>query len=127
VTPPAILLDRSFLHALSEATHASHVQAEQRFRELVVGVVKGQHRLVALSTDLVQYAERRHGLFAAVDTLHVAAQHRHAANEASASLPPDLRQAAVMVHRERIRRVVSCDPAWQHFDVDAEVLESVEG
>lgn len=117
--PPKVLLDRSFLTALTTHDDPNRERARTTYQRLLDEYEAEQVLLVALSTDIVDRGLLR-TLLAPVDVLHVAGQHRRAASRASADLPADLAVAAVLCHRDRIHRIATFDPRWAAFDVDLE-------
>jgi hypothetical protein len=138
VTPPSVLLDLSYLTALvdAQAPEARHVRTH--YFELVEQTAQRTLRLRALGShiDLVsprppcghllrscgQCADARlaprHTLFAPIERIHVAGQHRRAAAKAHPEAPRHLTQALVIAHREKIRRIATVDPSWHRFDVE---------
>jgi hypothetical protein len=120
VTPPSVLLDASFLDAL---VIERRPEARSVYAQLVDDYERNTIRLRALSTDLAIHRPDGSDLLAPVETIHVGGQHRRAADSAHAAIPESLRLAAVLVHRERLARVVSCEPWWHTVDgVDALVI-----
>jgi predicted nucleic acid-binding protein len=126
VTPPSILLDRGFLVALAHPTAPDHERAVSTYRVLLDDHDHDRHRLVARGDHLAAFdATTRRTLFAPVDALHVAAQHRRAAARALDEPHPevpeldgDLATTLVLLARERIAAVVSFDPRLSAIEVD---------
>lgn len=116
--PPKVLLDRTFLAALTDPLDPNHERARLTYLRLLDEYEAEQVLLVATS-DAAEPGLRR-TLLAPVDVLHVAGQHRRAATRTRADLPADLAVDAVLCHRERIRRIATFDPRWAAFDVDLE-------
>jgi hypothetical protein len=75
-TPPTVLLDRSFVEALRDDAHEAHARVVECYRELVDDYEARRIRLRA-RTDVLG---RRDPLFAPVERIHIAAQHRRAAS-----------------------------------------------
>lgn len=120
MTPPSTLLDVSFLEALvGQRTRA----AVAVYRSLLDDYERGAVRLCGLRPDLTLYPDARRDLLAPVEAIDVGDQHRRAASAADESVPDRLRLAVVMVQREKLARVVSCDPWWHGVDgVDVVVI-----
>jgi hypothetical protein len=120
MTPPSTLLDVSFLEALvGQRAHA----AVAVYGSLLDDYQRGAVRLRALRPDLALYPAARRDLLVPVEAIDVGSQHRRAASAADESVPDRLRLAAVMVQREKLARVVSCDPWWHGVDgVDVVVI-----
>lgn len=160
MTPPSVLLDCTFLDALVNPAHPQHDAVAEQYLDLVDEFEDGTVRLLALDEDLrlvvpgmpAGSLERlvtlwrrlrlrrngtpvlRDGLLAPVETLHVAPQHRRAADAMLRSgathdgATPDvddrgrggtrrLATTLVMAQRARITRIASLDPALRGYDV----------
>jgi len=121
-TPPTVLLERSFLLALREASHADHGRATACYAGLVDDY--GSHRIrLRARADLV---DAREELFAPVERIHVAAQYRRAAlrlvqqfsSEGMAlALDEDTALTLVVMRRERILRIATFDPRFEAFEL----------
>jgi hypothetical protein len=138
VTPPSVLLDLSYLTALIDAQAPETREVRAHYFELVEQTTKRAVRLRALGSHIDLVSPRpscrhllrtcarcvdarlapRHTLFAPVERIHVAGQHRRAAAKAHSAAPPHLAQALVIAHREKIRRIATVDPSWRLFDVE---------
>jgi hypothetical protein len=117
MTPPAILLDSSYLQALVSGDEP----VVGHYRQLVQQYRARSLRLVALDVDLAEFGGATATVLAPVDTIHAAGQHKNAAADAHSLLPSHLALAAVIVTREKIRRVATIDPAWVGFDIAVEL------
>jgi hypothetical protein len=131
--PPKVLLDRSFLIAVTDPEHPCHDECVGRYRALVDGFEREQLLLVAVSTHLrdiergpepplvervTWLLHRRHrGVFAPVEPLYVGLQHRRAAGTTNV----DDRAVAltlVMCHRHKVRRIAAATDAYNAFDIE---------
>lgn len=125
MNPPSVLLDRSFLLAVSDVEDPNHDDAAITYRHLVDDFVEQRCLLVARADHLqsVITSATVAELFAAVDKLHVARQHRNAAAYVVARSGVSLDEAITMVliRRSRIRRVLSFDERLAGYDLDAKV------
>lgn len=121
MNPPSVLLDQSFLAAISDADHPDHDEAVATYRSLVDDFVEQRCLLVARADHLRSVAKP--DVFAAVDKLHIARQHRNAATElvALTGVAMDEAITMVLIHRCRIRRVLSFDERLAGYDVDLKV------
>ena len=118
MNPPSVLLDQSFLAAITDAGDDDHDEAVSVYHVLIDDFLAQRHLLVARADHLAAVANP--DLFAPVDKLHVARQHRNAANELMRGVPIDIDVAItlVMIHRCKVRRVASFDPRLARFDLD---------
>jgi hypothetical protein len=107
MNPPSVLLDRSFLDAVADPGHNHHADAVDSFRLLIDEFLANRCLLVARNDHLREFDRRE--LFAAVDTLHVARQHRNAAAVVADRSNVDIDEAItlVLIHRYKIRRVMT--------------------
>jgi hypothetical protein len=117
MTPPAILLDSSYLQALVSGDEP----VVGHYRQLVQQYRARSLRLVALDVDLAPFDGATATVLAPVETIHAAGQHTRAAANAHSLLPGHLALAGVMVTREKVRRVATTDPAWFGFDIAVEL------
>jgi predicted nucleic acid-binding protein len=117
MNPPSILLDQSFLAAVHGSGNPNHDDAVTIYRTLIDDFVEQRCLLVARSDHLDAIADPE--LFAAVDTLHVARQHRNAATDLAARTGVELDEAItlVLIHRQRIRRVASFDERLAGYEI----------
>ena len=118
MNPPSVLLDQSFLAAITDAGDDDHDEAVSVYHVLIDDFLAQRHLLVARADHLAAVANP--DLFAPVDKLHVARQHRNAANELMRGVPIDIDVAItlLMIHRCKVRRVASFDPRLARFDLD---------
>ena len=117
MNPPSILLDHSFLLALADSTDANHEEAVEIYSALVDDFVEQRCLLVARADNLA--APANPDLFASIDKLHVARQHRNAASELAArtEIDIDLAITLVLIQRHRIRKIASFDERLDRYDV----------
>jgi predicted nucleic acid-binding protein len=118
MNPPSYLLDLSFLIALADSADVNHEDAEAIYRSLLDDFVQQRCLLVARADHLEAVANT--DLFAAIDKLHVARQHRNAAAEIVEKTGVGLDRAItlVLIRRCRIRKVASFDQGLVRYDID---------
>jgi predicted nucleic acid-binding protein len=121
MNPPSVFLDDSFLAAVAHVDDDNHEAAVAKYRELVDDFV-GQRCLLVGRADQLAAVDNR-DLFAPIDKLHVARQHRNAASELVARTAVDLDDAItlVLLRRFRIRKVASFSGRFTNFDDDEKV------
>ena len=121
MNPPSVLLDHSFLVAVDDPDDVNHDEAVARYRQMVDDFVERRCLLVARADHLRAVGNAE--LFAPVDKLHVARQHRNAAAELVARTGLGLDEAItlVLLHRYRIRKVVSFSQRFADYDADRKV------
>jgi predicted nucleic acid-binding protein len=117
VNPPKILVDRSFLVAVEDHDDPHHDGAVAMFRTLIDDYVAQRNWLVSRADHLDSAADP--DLFAVVDKLHVARQHRHAAVDVVARTGAGIDEAItlVLIHRYRIRQVAHFDERLSRYDI----------
>jgi predicted nucleic acid-binding protein len=118
MNPPSVLLDLSFLAAVADVGDVNHDEAVAIYRTLVDDFVEQRHLLVARADHLAAIPDP--DLFAAVDKLHVAGQHRHAADELIAGTGVDVDEAItlVLIRRSKIRKVATFDQRLAHYNIN---------
>ncbi|MEP7202671.1 MAG: hypothetical protein ABI894_08685 [Ilumatobacteraceae bacterium] len=118
MNPPSVLLDFSFLTALANTTNPNHSGAVTIFSALVDDFVEQRCLLFARADNLAALANP--DLFAPIDKLHIAGQHRNAAAELAGrtEIEIDLAITLVLIQRHRIRRIASFDDHLARYDVD---------
>ena len=118
MNPPSVLLDLSFLDAVAHADDANHDEAVAVYRMLIDDFLAQRHLLVARADHLA--AVDSADLFAPIDKLHVARQHRNAAKELMRGTPVDVDLAItlVLIRRCKVRRVATFDDRLAHYDID---------
>ncbi len=118
MNPPSVLLDRSFLVAVADADDPDHDEAVSVYHVLIDDFLAQRHLLVARADHLAATANA--DLFAPIDKLHVARQHRNAAKELMRGTPVDIDLAItlVMIHRCKVRRVATFDSRLARYDLD---------
>jgi predicted nucleic acid-binding protein len=118
MNPPSVLLDLSFLDAVSDVDDANHDDAVAIYRNLIDDFLAQRNLLVARADHLA--AVNNTDLFAPIDKLHVARQHRNAAKELMRGTPVDVDVAItlVLIHRCKVRRVASFDERLAPYDLD---------
>lgn len=115
--PPSYLLDRSFLVALADVDDPNHNEAKESYRSLIDDFVAQRCLLVARADHLASVDSPQ--LFAAVDKLHVAGQHRHAAEKMvrTSDIELDLAITLVLIQRYKLRKVASFDERFAAYDI----------
>lgn len=125
MTAPTTLLDRSFLLALAGREHPWHDVAADAYRELVDRYECNRVILLARDDHLAELQQLRSSMLAPVEVLHVAAQHRHAADEVLAPFDdPDLAVTLVLLRREKICSIATFDRRFAAVDVDVVPLDA---
>jgi predicted nucleic acid-binding protein len=112
MTPPTVLLDRSFLIALADAGHERATEAGQRYTELVTRYRDHEIRLRARHDHLDEIdPEVRRTLLAPVERISVARQFRRQAArlELPFEVDPDVAVTLVVMRRETIDRIATFD------------------
>lgn len=123
LTPPTVLLDLSFLQALSTPAHVHHDLASREYAELLERYRRYERRLRVRDDhlDLVVGTDQllRRGLFAPCESIHVAAQHHRGAKRLH--LPVDVSHdtavTLVVLRREHIDEIATFEPAMRSFDL----------
>jgi len=120
VNPPQVLLERSFLHALTDGHDEHHRDAITSYQDLVEAYEAGEVLIVAVSDHLRAHrGQGRTGLLAPVDPLHVGAQHRRAARRMRDRQPDaDLALTLVMCERHKVSRIATFDPRLSAYALD---------
>jgi len=115
--PPQILLEQSFLAALTDAAHEHHTVAATLYLSLVDQFERDELLLVAVSDHLRPWAaQRRKGVLAPVDVLHVGLQHRRAAHRSP--LPDfDMALTLTMCERNAVHRIATFDDRFRAYDL----------
>jgi predicted nucleic acid-binding protein len=115
--PPSYLLDRSFLVALADVDDPDHDEAKESYRSLIDDFVAQRCLLVARADHLAGVDSPQ--LFAAVDKLHVARQHRNAAEKMvrTSGIDMDLAITLVLIRRYKLRKVASFDGRFAGYNV----------
>lgn len=123
MTPPTVLLDRSFLDALVDPGHPDRPAAAAAYTELLDCYQRNELRLRARVDHLAAAHpngnDGRDPLFAPVETIHVAGQHRRAAERLRlpVAVDPDAAITLVLLRREHITAIATFDPAMAGFDL----------
>jgi predicted nucleic acid-binding protein len=117
VNPPSVLLDHSFLAAVADPDDEHHGEAVSTYQALIDDFVAERHLLVARADHLRAVAKPE--LFAPIDKLHPARQHRNAAADLVTRTGVGLDEAItlVLIHRYRIRTVASFDESLARYGV----------
>jgi predicted nucleic acid-binding protein len=115
--PPSYLLDRTFLVALADVDDPNHDEAKESYRRLIDDFVAQRCLLVARADHLASVDAPQ--LFAAVDKLHVARQHRNAAKKMvrASGIDLDLAITLVLIRRYKLRKVAGFDERFAGYDI----------
>ncbi|MBK5331988.1 MAG: hypothetical protein JJD93_08460 [Ilumatobacteraceae bacterium] len=118
MNPPSTLLDESFLLALVDIDDDNHDQAVASYRTMIDDFVAQRCLLVARADHLK--AVDSPDLFAPIDKLHVARQHRTAAATLveRTGVRPDAAITLVLIQRHRIRKLATFDVQMMAYDID---------
>ena len=116
--PPSTLLDESFLSAVVDADDDNHDEAVAIYRTLIDDFVAQRCLLVGRADHLKALAQG--DLFAPIDKLHVARQHRTAAATLveRTGVGPDQAITLVLIQRYRIRKLATFDVQMMAYDID---------
>ena len=118
MNPPSTLLDESFLLAVVDTDDDNHDEAVAIYRTMIDDFVAQRCLLVARADHLD--AVDSPDLFAPIDKLHVARQHRAAASALveRTGVGPDQAITLVLIQRNRIREVATFDVQMNAYDID---------
>jgi predicted nucleic acid-binding protein len=121
MTPPTVLLDRTFLGALVDPGHDGHADARTCYSRLLDEYEANRVRLRARS-DVLHDVERdvHHDLLAPVEPISVAKQFRRQAARLGDAYEPDVAVTLVVMRRESIERIATFDPFYDTIDVVVE-------
>lgn len=125
--PPQVLLEQSFLLALTDQDHPQHLECSNEYVALVEQYRCEEVLLVAVSEHLDEFRGFAHrGLLAPLDRLWVGAQHRRVARRLAArdGWSHSVALTLAMCERHRVRRMMTIDPTFQLFDL--QVLPAIE-
>jgi predicted nucleic acid-binding protein len=116
--PPSTLLDQSFLLAVVDVDDDNHDEAVAVYRTLIDDFVAQRCLLVGRADHLK--ALDLPDLFAPIDKLHVARQHRTAAATLMerTGVGPDQAITLVLIQRYRIRKLATFDVQMMAYDID---------
>ena len=118
MNPPSTLLDQSFLLAVVDADDDNHDSAVAIYRTLIDDFVAQRCLLVGRADHLK--AVDSPDLFAPIDKLHVARQHRTAAATLveRTGVGADEAITLVLIQRYRIRKLATFDVQMMAYDID---------
>jgi predicted nucleic acid-binding protein len=126
MNPPQVLIERTAIDALCDATHEHHQAVATAFVGLLDDFEADRLLLVAVSDHLRTHREwsdfARRGPLAPVDTLHVGHQHRRAARRMDTVPDFDAALTLVMCQRHKVARVLTLDPQYAAYDLDVLVV-----
>ena len=123
-TPPTVLIDGSFIDALTDIAHEHHARIVACYRSMLDDYEANRIRLRA-RTDVI--GAQRSPLLAPVERIHIAGQHRRAAarlvkrlatNPAiDLTIDEDAALSLVLMRREGITRIATLDPTFDAFEL----------
>jgi predicted nucleic acid-binding protein len=115
--PPSYLLDKSFLVALADVDDPNHDEAKALYGPLIDDFVAQRCLLVARADHLTAVDSPQ--LFAAIDKLHVARQHRNAAQKMvrASEIEMDLAITLVLIRRYKLRKVATFDERFAGYEI----------
>lgn len=118
MSPPSTMLDLTFLSAIADAGDANHGEAVALYQMMIDDFVAQRGLLVARNDHLATFGKT--DLFAAVDKIYVARQHRNAAEELRRGTPVDTDVAItlVLIHRMNVGKVATFDERLNHYNLD---------
>jgi predicted nucleic acid-binding protein len=118
MNPPSTLLDATFLAAVADTDDANHDEAVALYRTMVDDFVEQHCLLVARADHLAAVANP--DLYAPVDKLHIARQHRNAADELvrNTGVDFDIAITLVLIRRSKIRKVATFDERLTVYEID---------
>jgi hypothetical protein len=126
MTPPTVLVERTFLDALAAPHHDRGDEVRARYLELVAAYERRELRLRARHDHLAEHhVDIRRRLFAPIEAIHVATQFRRQATrlevpaEMAGHVDHDLAVTLVVIRRERIGRVASLLPVFDLLHLPA--------
>jgi predicted nucleic acid-binding protein len=115
MTPPMVLLERTFLVALVDSSDVDHDGASRRYDELIDAYERAEVALGA-RLDHIEAVDPsvRRSLLAPVSTIHVAAQHHRQATRLTLPFEADhdVEVTLVIMRRERITDIATFDPVF---------------
>lgn len=118
MTPPTVLLDRSFLTALVDPTNERSIEAAERYAHLVGRYRDHEIRLRARHDHLAEFDDEvRRTLLAPVERISVARQFlRQAARlDLPFAVDPDVAVTLVVMRRESIDRIATFDDTFEQI------------
>jgi hypothetical protein len=126
MNPPSTLLDLTFLNAIVDVENTNHEEAVGLYQTMIDDFVAERCLLFARNDHLAAIGKT--DLFAAVDKMYVARQHRNAAEELRRGTPvdTDLAITLVLIHRLKVRKVATFDERLGHYDLDLVTASTTE-
>jgi hypothetical protein len=119
--PPTVLLDQTFIAALTNLDEPYHTEAVAEYSDLLDRYEREEVLLVATSDSLDEVAVNvRTSLFAPVQELRIAEQHRNASLDVlgPSAEDPDFATLLVALHRERVACVATFDPRFDAMQIE---------
>lgn len=126
MNPPQVLIERTAIDALCDATSEHHDAVTTAFLALLEDFEADKLLLVAVSDHLRSHREwydfARRGALAPVDTLHVGNQHRRIARRTTTVSDFDTALTLVMCQRHKVARMLTLDPQFLAYDLDVQLV-----
>ena len=119
--PPTVLLDQTFIAALTNLDEPYHKEAVAEYSALLDRYEREEVLLVATSDALdMIHVNVRKSLFAPVQELELAEQYRNASLEVigPSADDPDFATLLVALHREQVSCVATFDPRFDALQID---------
>ncbi len=123
--PPSVLLDPTFIAALTNHDEPFHAEAVAAYVDLLDRYEREEVLLMATTDSLAElHVNVRKSLFAPVQELHLAEQYRNASLDVAEPFAkdPDFATLLVALQREKVRCVATFDPRF-----DGLAIETVPG
>ncbi len=119
--PPTVLLDQTFIAALTNLDEPYHAEAVAEYSDLLDRYEREEVLLAATSDSLERvHANVRTSLFAPVQELRIAEQHRNASLDVvgPSAEDPDFATLLVALHREKVKCVATFDTRFDALQID---------
>jgi predicted nucleic acid-binding protein len=119
--PPTVLLDQTFIEALTNLDEPYHKEAVAEYSELLDRYEREEVLLVATSDSLdTIHVNVRKSLFAPVQELQLAEQYRDASLEVAGvnAEDPDFATLLIALHREKVDCVATFDPRFDALQIE---------
>jgi hypothetical protein len=122
MNPPQVLIERTAIEALCDASHERHEAVKTAFLALLEDFDADRVLLVVVGDHLRPHREWydlvRRGPLAPVDSLHVGHQHRRVARRMETVPDFDTALTLVMCQRHKVSRMLTLDPQFTAYDLD---------
>ena len=126
MNPPQVLIERTAVEALCDATSEHHARVATAYLALLDEFEGDKLLLVAVGDHLRPHRDThrftKRGSLAAIDTLHVGHQHRRAARRMTTAPDFDTALTLVMCQRHKVARMLTLDPYFTNSDLDVHLV-----